>query len=97
MNYRDEKGRFLPGAPGGPGRPKLAKEVEYLRSMVSVCSVEDWQAITKQAVIDARDGDSRARDWLSRYLLPEGDNRPALEEETEADPMQAILDAAGVG
>lgn len=66
---RDDSGRFLPGNPGGPGRPPRQTEGEYLRAVQRACSLEDVAAIAARAVSQARGGDARARDWLSRYLL----------------------------
>ena len=66
---RDDNGRFLPGNPGGPGRPRRQTEGEYLRAVQRACSLEDVAAIAARAVSQARGGDARAREWLSRYLL----------------------------
>ncbi len=73
-NGRDYHGRFAPGHPGGPGRPPSAKEREYLETLGSVCTIDDWRAICRRAVKDARAGDHRARNWLSKYLV--GNPRP---------------------
>ena len=32
-------------------------------------SLEDWQAIVRRALDDAKNGDAKAREWLARYLL----------------------------
>jgi hypothetical protein len=69
MSDRDASGRFAPGNPGGPGRPPRQTETEYLRAVQRACSVEDVTAIAARAVWQARGGDARAREWLSRYLL----------------------------
>ncbi|MBD3299827.1 MAG: hypothetical protein GF347_00565 [Candidatus Moranbacteria bacterium] len=66
---RDSKGRFLKGNKGSPGRAPIATERKYLASMTSVVSVDDWIEITEQAVEDAKGGNWRARDWLSKYLV----------------------------
>ncbi len=69
---RDKRGRFIKGEyGGGPGRPKRATEEEYLTVTFAECPLEAWQVIVKKAVQDAQKGDSKAREWLSRYLLPE--------------------------
>jgi len=67
VRERDQVGRF---ARKGP-RPGLTQEVrdQYLRTMSSVATVEEWQEITRKAVEDAKLGNWRARDWLSNYLL----------------------------
>ena len=69
MIERDEHGKFAPGNRGGPGRPPAAKETKYLRAMGSVVTVDDWVEITLRAVEDAKDGNYRARDWLSKYIV----------------------------
>jgi hypothetical protein len=66
---RDAGGRFAPGNPGGPGRPPRQTEVEYLRAIQGACSPDDLRQIAAEAVRRAREGDPRARDWISRYLV----------------------------
>jgi hypothetical protein len=40
-----------------------------METLSSVCGVDDWAAICRRAVKDAKAGDHRARTWLSTYLL----------------------------
>ena len=68
---RNSNGRFATGNAGGPGRPKRPTERGYLRATVRACSLEDWEAIVKTAVADAKVGDAKAREWLGRYLVGE--------------------------
>ena len=68
---RDARGRFAPGWKGGPGRPRREVEDSYLKALCDTVAPGDIVEIAKRAVEDAKKGDSRARDWLSRYLLPE--------------------------
>jgi hypothetical protein len=75
-NGRNDKGRYANGNQGGPGRPPLAREKDYLRVTVGGCSVDDWGAIVQRAVKDAKQGDPRARDWLSRHLI--GDRNSSI-------------------
>jgi hypothetical protein len=42
---------------------------DYLQAMSDSVSFEDWQDIVRRAVQDAKDGDVKAREWLSKYLL----------------------------
>lgn len=70
-NDRDDRGRFLPSNAGGPGRPPRVVEQEYLGVTQSKCTLEQWGTIVDRAVADATNGDAKARDWLSRYLLPQ--------------------------
>ncbi len=62
-------GRFAKGNPGGPGRPRRTVEREYLATLADAVSLDDWRQIVGRAVVDAKDGDAKARDWLTRYLL----------------------------
>jgi hypothetical protein len=66
---RGEDGRFVQGNSGGPGRPRRAVEDEYLMVLSDAVSLGVWKDIVKRAVEDAKDGDWRARRWLSLYLL----------------------------
>jgi hypothetical protein len=60
---------FQKGCPGGPGRPKRATEQNYLDATMSTVSVADWRVVVEKALAQAKDGDPKARDWLSRMLV----------------------------
>jgi hypothetical protein len=92
-NGRNPNGRFAAGNPGGPGRPRRGVEREYLAALVDAVPLSDWRAIVERAVADARAGNPRARDWLSKYLL--GDEPIALVE--MADELQRLKSELGVG
>ena len=77
---RDANGRFANGNPGGPGRKPREIEIEYLAKMESIVSGETWKAICKRAADDAVAGDSKARAWLSAYLLGQPIARLSTEE-----------------
>ena len=66
---RDDIGRFSTGNNYGQGRPPRAVERDYLAVLSERLSLDDWRDIVGRAVKDARSGDARARDWLSRYVL----------------------------
>ena len=68
---RDEKGRFLPGQqmPAGPGRPSRQTEQDYLAVTIAEVSLDDWRAVVRQALKDAKKGNGYARQWLSEYLI----------------------------
>jgi hypothetical protein len=66
---RDETGKFAPGNSGGPGRPRRATERAYLLAFSDALTLEDWRAIVGRAVEDAKSGDAKSREWLSRYAL----------------------------
>lgn len=76
---------FKPGNPGGPGRPKRITEESYLRKMFQVVTLDDWEAITRRAVEDAKKGDAAARTWLTNYLI--GD-KPPREEVVDLTPPE---------
>ena len=66
---RDKNGRFIKGNGGGPGRPKRPQEEMYYRILMTTCTADDWTAIVKRAVTDAKRGDGAARKWLADYLI----------------------------
>ncbi len=88
---RDSNGRFTQGNSGGPGRPPIVKEHEYLETLGTTCTVNDWQEICQRAIKDAKAGDHRARDWLSKYLLP---TNPSIADENEGD--HEVIDISNV-
>ena len=98
-NGRDKLGRFAHGNPGGPGRPPLNREREYLETLTAACTVDDWREICQRAVKDAKKGDHRARDWLTKYLV--GEPRPVPDMPPDADqpnpyegvPSEVLLEA----
>lgn len=58
------------GQSGNPnGRPPREVERQYLETFKQACSPAQWFQIIARAVSDAIDGDSKARDWLSGYLV----------------------------
>lgn len=78
MSGRDPyTGRFLPGHSGNElGRRPAAWQRElqqaYLKVTVDAISPEDWEAIIKRAIEDAKTGShpNLARAFLARYILP---------------------------
>jgi hypothetical protein len=66
---RDGQGRFAVGNPGGPGRPRRAVERDYLTVLSDAVSRDDWRCVVQAAVESAKQGDAKARDWLTRYLI----------------------------
>lgn len=66
---RNPDGTFAEGNPGGPGRPRRAVEREYLAALSDALLLDDWREIVGKAIEDAKDGDAKAREWVSRYAL----------------------------
>lgn len=83
---RDAKGRFAPGNPGGPGRPPMQREGDRLATLREVVSADAWRGVCMRALKQALDGDHKAREWLSRYLLPQmGQDGDSLELPGDAE------------
>lgn len=85
---RDSFGRFAAGNAGGPGRRRREVEEEYLRTLENVVSGEAWLAICNRAVLDATNGDPKARQWLTGYLLGMPISRS---EESQGDTFADIV------
>ena len=69
MADRKENGQFAPGHKGGPGRPRRRTEDQYLDATIGRVTLKDWREIVDKAIWQAKKGDSRARQWLSDYLI----------------------------
>jgi len=95
-SHRDTNGRFLPGNPGGPGRPPRAVERDFLVTLADEVTLDEWRLVVRRALEDAKEGDARARDWVSRYVL--GTRRSLLalaaDECTERTPVDDVFEAA---
>ena len=94
---RDHMGRFAAGNSGGPGRPKRQAEEDYLQTLSERVPLALWAEIVDKAASDAAAGDAKARDWLSKYLMPQpgsdegGGLRPLVVEFIEAIPGEREL------
>ena len=94
---RDHMGRFAVGNSGGPGRPKRQAEEDYLQTLSERVPLALWAEIVDRAASDAAAGDAKARDWLSKYLMPQpganedGGLRPLVVEFVEAIPGERKL------
>lgn len=91
MADRNDKGQFIPGSGGGPGRPKRRTEEQYLDAMISRVTVKDWREIVDKAVSQAKRGDSRARVWLSDYLLGPAPQR-LQHEGSDGGPVKLVVE-----
>lgn len=40
-----------------------------MASMLSVCTLSDWEEIVCQAVVAAKQGDHKSREWLACHVL----------------------------
>ncbi len=75
-NQRNKNGQFAPGNSLGPGRPRRSVEHDYLAALGDAVSLGDWREVVSRAVTDAKLGDAKARDWLTRHLV--GSDPPQL-------------------
>jgi hypothetical protein len=80
-----ETGRFAPGWHGGPGRPRRAIEADYLAALSEAVPLESWNAVIAKALEQAQNGDAKAREWLSGYLLPKPGEGSPLADMAAAD------------
>lgn len=96
---RDSAGRFVTGNAGGPGRPRRAVELTYLRALSDELTLEAWREIVRRAVEDARAGDAKAREWVTRYALgpePVGLMALAVRDELALDDSLEVRGLARV-
>ena len=90
-NGRNPDGTFKEGNPGGPGRPARATETVYMQILMDACPPDKWKEICQVAVSAARNGDDKARAWLTSYLM--GTPHPRLVARKPSDV--AALDMHG--
>jgi hypothetical protein len=61
---------FVKGGVPGPGRPKVThSRSDYLVRLHDKMPMQTWDAILDKAIEQALEGDARARDWLTGYLV----------------------------
>jgi hypothetical protein len=78
QNGRDNRGRFVKGNQGGPGRPQRHVEESYLSALSRGVSADDWEELGRRMMAQAKQGDTSAALWLSKYLLPPPRQTPGL-------------------
>lgn len=69
---RDARGLFVKGNVIGKrgGRPSLAEQRRRLELLSQELDDQTWRQIARGIIYDALQGDLRAVEWLSKYLLP---------------------------
>jgi hypothetical protein len=85
---RNANGRFAAGRRGGPGRPRREVEAQYLVAFREAVPLETWGAIVTKAVDQALEGDARARDWISSYVV--GRPYQAVEVDVPSGPKLSL-------
>jgi hypothetical protein len=68
-NGRDARGRFTKGNPGGPGNPFARRLGALRRALCETVTEDDVQAIVRQLLQRARDGDVAAIKVLFAYVI----------------------------
>lgn len=91
LNYNDPNrtpdGKFKTGhGIKSGGRPKRVVERAYLDAITGAVSEDDMAEITKQAVKDAKAGDSTARAWLADRTV----GKPVQGIELRVDEAQIV-------
>jgi len=85
------------GQSGNPkGRPRREIERGYVDATIGGCPVKAWSEIVARAVADAKGGDGKARDWLTRLLLgSDAPTAPAASEPASPvfPPLQVSVSA----
>lgn len=68
VNQDPVTGKFLPGNKASTGRPRRIEE--YDKITMSECTPEDWRAIIRKAITQAKRGDRYARAFLEGHYNP---------------------------
>lgn len=87
MSGRNGNGRFAVGNAGGPGRPPRRVEADYLAALTESVTIDDWKAIVTRAVVDAKNGNAKAREWLGKHLSPSNSNANKMNQPVELTNM----------
>jgi hypothetical protein len=59
---------FQKGNPGGPGRPR-GRTKHLMDAAIEAVPVDDWVKVVTKALEQAKEGDAKAREWLSKLLV----------------------------
>ncbi len=70
---RDSSGRFCRGNPGGPGNPFARKTAALRQALLDTVTVEDLQAIVRQLLHKAKEGDVSAARLVLSYAIGKPD------------------------
>jgi len=95
QNGRDASGRFLPGhAIKSPGRPRKAVEERYLCILSQRVTPEVFAKIVDKAAEQALEGDAKAREWLSWYLIGKPTEYVAADLTSNGDGLADLFQRA---
>ncbi len=65
-------GKFAKGYKGGPGRrpgTQVELRIQYMTQLVETVPIDRWRKVCEKAIIQAEEGDARARLFLANYLI----------------------------
>ena len=79
--FRDDKGRFLPGNPGGPGNPQAHNVGAWRMALADSVSADDIAQVMGKLVEAAKAGAA----WAVRELFDRCFGKPHVQVEFEAD------------
>jgi hypothetical protein len=78
---------FTKGKSGNPGgRP--AHQAKYLKSLVRLVKSDDWRKIVEKAIMQAKNGDKTARQWLADYIV--GKPIQAMDVTSNGETIHAV-------
>jgi len=87
---KQNPGLWKKGQTGNPkGRLPRRVEDSYMDATFSRVSLDDWGEVVAKALEDAKGGDRFARDWLSKFLVPDQAIKLLLKQgEASEAPME---------
>lgn len=80
-DFRDRKGRFLPGNPGGPGNPQARNVGTWRLALADAVSAEDMAEVARKLVKAAKKG----APWAVKELFDRCLGKPHVQIELQAD------------
>lgn len=84
---RNAKGHYVKGtACPNPKGAARAHTKEYYDALMKTVTIAKWRKIVRMAVLQAQEGDWRARKWIAEYLIGKP---PTRMEVVLADPEDA--------
>ena len=72
-------------SPNPSGRKPRQVEEKYLKKLQTVVKLKDWVEIILKAIEQAKEGDEKARRWISDYML--GKPAQSLDITSDGEPL----------
>lgn len=61
----------------------------YFRAMLEVATLDEWREITRVAVQQAKEGNNKARQWLTSYIV--GRPKPRMDSVAVEETANAVI------